>query len=109
MTLTLTRTPPAVSIIELLTLDEARARIVDSAVRLVRECHTNHAPTVTAMLWGAVDLPGLDDHDRRLAADHRSALDHVDALGHLGEALDELDGIASAIGLDAGRVGPPPF
>ncbi len=94
---------------DLLTIDEARARISTSALDLVRHCHARHPATVTAMLWGSGDLPGLDRHDTHVAEQHRHVLDDIVALGYLAEAHQQLDGIASAVGLPDGRITPLPF
>ena len=55
--------------------------------------------TLTAMLWGSGPLPGLHQDDIDLAMRHRAVLDELAALGYLPEAHEELDGVASAIGL----------
>ncbi len=93
----------------LLTVDEARALISQSALDLARHCRTDHAGTLTAMLWGSGPVPGLHHDDSDLAMRHRGVLDEIAALGYLPEAHEELDGVASAIGLTNGIVTPPPF
>jgi len=85
-----------------MTLDEARRFVGQSAVRCLRAAHA-HPPELVAMFW-ATPAVSLDDHDARLAAEHRGVLNSVGAAGYDGVIADELDGIASATGLYEGAV-----
>lgn len=81
------------------TLDEAREAVVTSATALLTEarCHT---AACCFLLWGAGAVEGINEVDRALGRRHRAVLDNMIALGYESEAVEELEGIASAVGLD---------
>ena len=81
------------------TLDEAREAVVASATALLDQASCD-AAEICLSLWGAGAVEGLSEADRALGRRHRAVLDNVIALGHESEAVDELEGIASAAGLD---------
>lgn len=88
----------------LLTVDEARTRLVISARRLAEQCSNDDPFTISALLWGAGTVADdLCPRDLRLAARHRRVLDELNAAGYGAVAADELDGISSALGLDDNR------
>src|SRR4051794_6099757 len=87
----------------LLTVDEARRLLTGSARQLLRGIETRDAFLISAMLWGAGDVPtALTDHDRQLADRHRRNLDQLIDAGYQSEIAAELEGISSAAGLDDG-------
>ena len=87
----------------LLTVDEARAALVDSAARCLSGA-TGTPTTLLAMLWGLDVGPGPTAQTRKLAAAHRATLDAVTKAGHGWIIVEELQGV-----IDATRVadGPP--
>lgn len=85
----------------LLTLDEARAAVASSSLRLLRLAD---APPelLKRMLRCSFEAPGvgcLDSRNRRLLACHRRVLGLVERAGHGDVIDDEVDGICSAAGL----------
>lgn len=88
---------------KLMTVDEAQAAVVDTALAIVEHAHSTDPFEVSAMLWGAGNHAPLDRHDRALARRHRRMLDDIINLGYAGIIVDQLDGIASAAALDTGR------
>jgi hypothetical protein len=91
-----------------MTLDEARAATAASAWRLVDDADTHNPIRLGEMLWARDRIVGLSARDRRLTRRHRDVLDHVTALGFYREACDELDGVASALGLPDVGARPSP-
>jgi hypothetical protein len=88
---------------KLKTIDEATEAVVSTACQIVEQAHAASPFDISAMLWGAGNYAALDSHDRALARRHRRQLDDVIALGYGYLIVDQLDGIASATGLDEGR------
>ena len=83
----------------LMTLDEARAATSESAWQVADRAETTDRHRLHEMLRGRQRITGISARDRRLVRRHRTVLEHVTALGFGREAVDELDGIASALGL----------
>lgn len=81
------------------TLDEAREAVVASAATLLDQANCE-AAEICFLLWGAGAVESLSETDRVLGQQHRAVLDNVIALGYESEAVDELEGMSSAAGLD---------
>ncbi len=81
------------------TLDEAREAVVASATALLDQASCD-AAEICLLLWGAGAVEGLSETDRALGQQHRAVLDNVIDLGYESEAVDELEGMSSAAGLD---------
>lgn len=81
------------------TVDEAREAVVASATALLDQASCETAE-MCFLLWGAGAVEGLVDDDRELGMRHRAVLDDMIELGYESEAVDELEGISSATGLD---------
>ena len=86
----------------LMTLDEARMRLGRSALACLRSASCG-PQELWAMLRG-LPVRGLTLPDHRLASAHRRVLDDIEAAGHGDVIDDELEGLASATGLDEGEL-----
>ena len=87
----------------LLTIDEARAVVVRSAVTALTRAKCGPEGAL-AMLWA---LPGGADwraSDEALAVEHRETLEWVNRVGHGAIIAEELLGVMAATGLDEGKL-----
>jgi hypothetical protein len=81
------------------TIDEAREALVASSTMLVEQASCD-ANQLCLLLWGAGSIDGLAAGDRVLGMRHRAVLDNIIELGYGSEAVDEIEGVLSAAGLD---------
>lgn len=84
----------------LLTRDEAAEAVAASALRLADALGGLPARTVCALLRGGRTRTALTLAQRQALAAHRRTLGDCRALGYLDVAEPEVDGVASALGLD---------
>lgn len=102
MTATLPPVPPqALDRPALLTVEEARATLIRSALVCLR--HAGGAPRHLPALLAGHPGSGNPDHER-LAVAHRQTLDMVARAGHGWIIDDQVAGIVAAVGLDDGEV-----
>ncbi len=80
-------------------LDEARTAVADSATAVLTHAECDLA-TRAYLLWGAGAMEGLSPADEALSRRHRFVLDAVVELGYAWVAVEELEGLCSAAGLD---------
>jgi hypothetical protein len=87
----------------LLTMDEARAVVVRSAIDTLAGA-TCGAEGALAMLWALPGGAGWNAADELLALEHRRTLEWVNEAGHGAVIAEELRGVMAATGLDDGEV-----
>jgi hypothetical protein len=88
---------------ELLTVDEARHTVVQSAWLCLQGARCPK-PGLRSMLWGLSGGPGWSRQDRVLALEHRRTLDIVTDAGYGWIVPEELDGIEAAVLAEADQV-----
>src|SRR4051794_4515312 len=82
-----------------LTLDEARAAVVRSAIACLEAARCNRDGQL-AMLRGEPTHPSWGPSDQRVAARHRRLVSDVRSGEHGWVVDDELEGVIAATGLD---------
>ncbi len=83
------------------TLDEARAVVAASAAAILDHAQCDLA-TQAALVWGAGGTEGLSPADEALSRCHRWVLDALIELDYAWVAVEELEGLCSAAGIDDG-------
>jgi hypothetical protein len=87
----------------LLTMDEARAVVVRSAIDTLAGA-TCGAEGALAMLWALPGGAGWSAADELSALEHRRTLEWVNEAGHGAVIAEELRGVMAATGLDDGEL-----
>jgi hypothetical protein len=87
--------------VRLWTLDEARAAVAASAAAILDhgQCDVG---TRAYLVWGAGGMERLSPADEALSCRHRWVLDALIELGYAWVAVEELEGLRSAAGIDDG-------
>jgi hypothetical protein len=83
------------------TLDEARAAVAASAAAVLDQAQCDLAARAY-LVWGAGGMEGLRPVDEVLSRRHRWVLDALIELGYAWVAVEELEGLCSAAGIDDG-------
>ncbi len=81
------------------TLDEARAAVATSAAAILERTGCDFG-TRAYLVWGAGGMEGLSPVDEVLSRRHRRVLDALIELGYAWVAVEELEGLCSAAGID---------
>ncbi len=81
------------------TLDEARAAVVASAAAILSQAQCDLG-TRAYLVWGAGGIQELSAVDEVLSRRHREVLDAVIDQGYAWAAVEELEGLCSAAGID---------
>lgn len=83
------------------TLDEARAAVAASAAAVLDHARCDLAGRAY-LVWGAGGMDGLSPADEVLSRRHRWVIDALIELGYAWVAVEELEGLCSAAGIDDG-------